>query len=90
VVERSIDRTELYIAEEAFFCGSAAEVTPILSVDRHVVGDGKPGRIAKSLLEAYLAIARGTASDLYGYVRPIYADAPKSGVRTGGSAPARS
>jgi len=86
VIERSIDRTELYIAEEAFFCGSAAEVTPILSVDRHVVGGGRPGPVAERLLDAYLAIARGATSDRYGYVRSIRADAPKASARTAGSA----
>ena len=41
VVEREIDRTELYVADEAFFCGSGYEITPILSIDKFPVGDGK-------------------------------------------------
>ena len=45
VVERDIDRTELYVAEEAFFCGSGYEITPILSIDRFPLGagDGRAG-----------------------------------------------
>jgi len=45
VVERAIDRTELYIADEVFFCGTAAEITVIGSVDRYVVGNGDRGPI---------------------------------------------
>ena len=41
VVERDIDRTELYVADEAFFCGSGYEITPILSIDRFPLGDGE-------------------------------------------------
>lgn len=63
VAVRSIDRTELYVAEEVFFCGSAAEITPILSVDRHVVGNGDSGPIVRRLLARYLAIARGEIPD---------------------------
>ncbi|HJX38792.1 MAG TPA: aminotransferase class IV, partial [Anaerolineae bacterium] len=43
VVEREVDRTELYIADEVFMCGSAFEVLPVFSVDRYQVGDGKLG-----------------------------------------------
>jgi len=63
VAVRSIDRTELYVAEEVFFCGSAAEITPILSVDRHRVGEGVAGPVARRLLARYLAIARAEVSD---------------------------
>jgi branched-chain amino acid aminotransferase len=63
VAVRSIDRTELYVAEEVFFCGSAAEITPILSVDRHQIGEGTAGPISRRLLARYLAIARGEVPD---------------------------
>ncbi len=59
VVQREIDRTELYIANEAFFCGSSAEATPILSVDKRPVGDGKMGPVTRELREAYLKLVRG-------------------------------
>ncbi len=51
--ERPIDRTELYFADEVFLCGTAAEVSPIVSVDNLVVGSGEPGPITLSLLDAY-------------------------------------
>lgn len=58
-LERSIDRTELYLADEMFVCGSAEEVTPVVSVDRVPLGDGKPGPITRALQEALFAAARG-------------------------------
>ncbi|WP_291440724.1 branched-chain amino acid transaminase [Desulfovibrio sp.] len=59
VVERAIDRTELYICDEAFLCGSAAELTPILSVDGYTVGSGAPGPLTTALHEQYLRAAEG-------------------------------
>ena len=59
VLERSIDRTELYLADEVFLCGSAAEVSPIVSIDGYVLGDGQPGEKTKILLRKYLAVASG-------------------------------
>ena len=54
-----MDRTELYIADEMFFCGTACEVTPILSVDRIAVGDGKVGKTTREIQNAYLQITSG-------------------------------
>ena len=59
VVEREIDRTEIYVAEEAFFCGSGYEITPITSIDRFPLGDGKVGPLTRRLSEAYLNLVRG-------------------------------
>ena len=59
VVERAIDRTELYVAEEAFFCGSGYEITPITSIDRFPVGTGEIGPVTKRISQAYLALVRG-------------------------------
>lgn len=47
VIERSIDRTELYTCDEAFLCGSAMEITPVLSIDRYTIGNGDTGNITK-------------------------------------------
>ncbi len=58
-VERSVDRTELYIADEMLVCGSAEEVTPVVSIDRIPVGDGAPGPITRALQSAFFAAARG-------------------------------
>jgi branched-chain amino acid aminotransferase len=60
VVEREIDRTELYVADEAFFCGSGYEITPIVSVDRFQLGTGEVGPITRRILNAYMALVRGT------------------------------
>jgi len=51
---REVDRTELYLADEVFLCGSAAEITPITSVDKQSIGSGLPGEITISLLHKYL------------------------------------
>jgi branched-chain amino acid aminotransferase len=56
---RDIDRTEVYVAQEAFLCGSGAEVTPINSVDKLPLGDGTPGPITKKIQQVYFDVARG-------------------------------
>lgn len=72
VVERTIDRTELYTCDEAFLCGSAMEITPVLSIDRYNVGNGNAGEITTSLHKYYLEAARGLNSGLMDWVTPIY------------------
>src|SRR5262249_37854230 len=58
--EREIDRTELYVSDEAFLCGSGWEITPILSVDKLPLGDGaRPGPLTQKIQECYFAVARG-------------------------------
>lgn len=64
VIERPVDRTELYVADEVFTCGTAAEVTPIVSVDKFQVGNGEPGPITTKLEQLYHDVIRGV-SDLY-------------------------
>jgi len=59
VVERSIDRTELYACDEAFLCGSAMEVTPVVSVDKYLVNNGEAGKITEQIHKKYLEIASG-------------------------------
>ena len=59
VRERQIDRTELYVAEEVFFCGTGAQVAPCVKIDGRVVGDGEIGPIAKKIGEVYFGIAHG-------------------------------
>lgn len=63
VVERPVDRTELYLADEVFLCGSAAEISPIVSVDGYVLGNSLPGPVTVNLLKAYLAVASGENLD---------------------------
>lgn len=59
VAERTVDRTELYISDEIFLCGSAAELIPITQIDRFQVGKGTIGPITQELLETYLSAASG-------------------------------
>jgi branched-chain amino acid aminotransferase len=72
VVERTIDRTELYTCDEAFLCGSAMEITPVISIDRYVVGSGDAGEITSALHNAYLDAATGKNESLKDWVTPIY------------------
>jgi len=68
VVEQAISREMLYIADEVFFTGTAAEITPIRSVDRIVVGEGQPGPVTRSLQARFLSIVQGKAEDKYGWL----------------------
>ena len=68
VVEQVLAREILYIADEVFFTGTAAEVTPVRSVDRIVVGKGQPGPVTKRLQKRYLDIIQGRAEDKYGWL----------------------
>jgi branched-chain amino acid aminotransferase len=72
VVEREIDRTELYVADEAFFCGSGYEITPILSIDRFPVGDGKVGPITARIQQSYMDIVRGVDKRWPQWRTPVY------------------
>jgi len=63
VAERNLTRSELFLADELFFTGSAAEVTPIREIDRRPVGNGKPGPITKSLQTKYSDVTKGKDSN---------------------------
>jgi branched-chain amino acid aminotransferase len=71
VSEQPIPREMLYIADEVFFTGTAAEVTPILSVDRIPVGNGKMGPISKTLQKAFLDIVHGRVQDRFGWLTSV-------------------
>ena len=71
VREQTIPREMLYTADEVFFTGTAAELTPVRSVDRIKVGAGKVGAVTKHLQTAYLDIANGRAPDTFGWLTPV-------------------
>lgn len=71
VRQEAIPRGALYEADEVFLTGTSVEISPVSSVDRVRIGDGKPGPIAKRLLDEYLAIAKGTAEDRHGWLTPV-------------------
>ncbi len=74
VVERDVDRTELYIADEAFFCGSGAEVVPILGIDHYPVGDGAVGPLTAKIRDLYYKVAIDTAGRYADWLLPVYRD----------------
>jgi branched-chain amino acid aminotransferase len=59
VVERPVDRTELYLADEVFSCGTAAEITPLVAIDRYQIGDGAPGPLTRALERVFHDVLRG-------------------------------
>jgi len=71
VVEQMLPREMLYVAEEVFLCGTAAEITPIRSIDRVKIGTGSRGPVAKSIQEEFFAITNGTVSDRHGWLSPV-------------------
>jgi branched-chain amino acid aminotransferase len=71
VVEQALPREMLYIADEAFFTGTAAEVTHLRSVDRILVGDGTMGPITSALHEEFFGIVNGLKADRYNWLTPV-------------------
>lgn len=68
VIEQSIPREALYVADEVFFTGSAAEITPIKSIDKVIIGNGKRGPVTKELQERFFQIVSGETVDKYGWL----------------------
>ena len=71
-IERQIDRNELYIAEECFFTGTAAHITPIAEIDHRKVGNGEIGEITKRLQQLYSEIIRGNNPKYLNWCTPVY------------------
>ncbi|MEX5213015.1 MAG: branched-chain amino acid transaminase [Nitrospiraceae bacterium] len=71
VVEERFTRDAMYVAEEAFVTGTAAEVTPIREIDGRRIGNGKPGPITTSLQQAFFSIVRGENSAHSGWLTPV-------------------
>ncbi|MEM0158098.1 MAG: branched-chain amino acid transaminase [Thermoplasmataceae archaeon] len=72
VVERLVLRDDLYLADEVFFCGTAAEVTPIIEIDGIKIGDGKPGEISKRLGKELIDAATGKIEKYRKWLTPVY------------------
>src|ERR1019366_5622154 len=70
VVETIVPREMLYIADEVFFSGTAAEITPIRSVDKIVIGNGRRGPITEQLQNEYFGVINGARPDKNGWLRP--------------------
>jgi branched-chain amino acid aminotransferase len=72
VVERSIDRTEVYQAEEAFLCGTGVQVAPIIEIDGRPIGSGRPGPITSNLQDAYFRAVRGNDPRYLHWCTPVF------------------
>jgi branched-chain amino acid aminotransferase len=70
--DRTIDRSELYTADEIFFCGTGAQIAPVASVDCRPVGDGKPGAISVKIRDAYIELCRGNRPEYKHWLTPVY------------------
>jgi branched-chain amino acid aminotransferase len=73
VVETIVPREMLYIADEVFFTGTAAEITPIRSIDRITIGKGRRGPVAEALQKDFFGVINGTKADQHGWLTPVHA-----------------
>jgi branched-chain amino acid aminotransferase len=87
VRERTIDRTELYVCDEAFFCGTGVQIVAIASIDHRPVGTGRIGPITKQLRRMYFDIVRGKVAKYRHWCTPVYE--PHARLILAGECPAR-
>ncbi|SNB70269.1 branched-chain amino acid transaminase [Thermoflexus hugenholtzii] len=80
-VERHIDRTELYYADEMFLCGTGVQLVPVVSVDRRPVGNGEIGPITRRLHDLYFDVVRGKVPKYRGWCVPVYVPEPVGAAR---------
>lgn len=71
-IERQIDRSELYMADEAFFCGTGVQVAAIAAIDHRSVGNGSLGPITKAVRDIYFRVVRGDVSKYRAWCTPVY------------------
>jgi len=81
VRETVVQREALYVADELFFCGTAAEVTPIRSVDRVQIGAGRCGPITKAVQARFFEVISGTVPDRHGWLTYVYPEAAGADTR---------
>ena len=72
VTERQITRFELYNADEVFFSGTAAEIAPIVEVDKRMIGRGKPGKWTKKISASFRDVVAGKQSKYKTWLTPVY------------------
>jgi len=77
IEEREVDRTELYVADEIFLCGTGAQFAPVVSVDRRTVGTGEPGPISAALRRRFMDIVRGREPQYAGWLTRVPAAAAR-------------
>ncbi len=69
---RQVDRTELYIADEVFLCGTGAQISPVTSIDHRAIGNGERGPITAKVSETYFDAVRGKAPQYRSWIQPVY------------------
>jgi branched-chain amino acid aminotransferase len=72
VIERPISRSELYVCDELFFCGTGAQVAPVRSVDRRVLGNGEPGPVTLRMQQLYFETVQGKIPQYRSWCTPVY------------------
>jgi branched-chain amino acid aminotransferase len=72
VQERSIDRTELYVADEVFLCGTGAQISAVVEIDRRTIGSGRPGAVTRQLSQTYFDAVRGRVEAYRDWLTPVY------------------
>jgi branched-chain amino acid aminotransferase len=72
VIERPISRTELYVCDEIFFTGTGAQVAPVRSVDRRLIGSGEPGEISVALRDLYFDVVQGKVAKYREWCTPVF------------------
>src|SRR4029079_5982985 len=80
VVERSIDRTELAVAEEVFLAGTGAQIVPITRLDHRPIGGGRPGRLTLEQRDRYLDVLTGPKAKYRSWCEPVYAPVARARV----------
>jgi branched-chain amino acid aminotransferase len=72
VQERSVDRTELYTADEVFLCGTGAQISPVIEIDRRRIGSGRVGPVSRKLSQRYFEAVRGKVPAYRHWLTPVY------------------
>jgi branched-chain amino acid aminotransferase len=80
--ERDVDRSELYAAEEAFFCGTGWEITPVISIDGLPVGAGSPGPVVRKIQKVYFDVVEGNETAHEEWRTPVYDPAPAAAAHS--------
>lgn len=87
VVERRVDRTEIYLADEAFFCGTGVQIAAITRVDNRPIGAGKIGPVVSGLRKLYFDVVRGHVPAYRHWCAPVYAPAREAARQESGAGP---
>jgi branched-chain amino acid aminotransferase len=88
--EEMLPRELLYVCDEAFFAGTAVEITPIKSVDKIAIGNGRRGPITEAIQQSFFDIVNGRVEDKHGWLEYVYEGEPRLAVAASGTKAARS